>query len=339
MSPLKSKLLEYLAAAVDEAAARFDEKSGRFLTQPEGPIAPGARPEDLHWCPINQDVMYALATAYHEPNNPPFGSPRMLEMACRAGDAIRDFQYPDGQVEFIKADGSKWGPTYMCWTNYAWLETYALLKDELDEARRVCWEAGLTLAHDGQAGEIRTADVHNIPAWKAMSCYRAGQLFGRPDWQQAGTEMIAKVAAAQMPGGYWAEHGGPSTLYNLVYVHALGLYYVFSQDPSVLPALQAATDFHEAFTYPDGAVVETIDGRVKYRAGVSQFGWPGFSLFPRGRRHVRHLLEVLKPERDLATCQGGLLPTAYHHLSEGPEEPVGIDQPSWRRAYQDWALL
>lgn len=339
MSPLKSRLLELLALAVEQALPRFDEQSGRFLTPPEGPPAPGALPEDLGWCPINQDLMYAFATAYTEPHNPYFGNPRILDLALRAGDAIRDFQYPDGQVEFLKADGSKWGPTFMPWTNYAWLETYALLRRELDETRRQRWEEGLTLAHDGQARELESSAVHNIPAWKAMSCYRAGQLFDRRDWQERGQHMIARVVAEQQPGGYWAEHGGPSTLYNLVYVHALGLYYRFSEDPSVLPALQAATDFHDTFTYPDGAVVETVDGRVKYHAGVSQFGWPAFSLFPRGRRYVRLLLAALRPERDLASCQGGLLPTAYHHLTEGDEEAACADAEACVIPYHDWAVV
>ena len=36
-------------------------------------------------------------TAFH-------GDRRILEMALRGGDAIRDFQYPDGQVEFLKVE-------------------------------------------------------------------------------------------------------------------------------------------------------------------------------------------------------------------------------------------
>ncbi|MHB8996430.1 MAG: hypothetical protein ACYC63_14395 [Armatimonadota bacterium] len=335
---MKSRLLELLVSAVEMAVPRFDDKTGRFLTQPDGPLAPGATPEEVGWCPINQDVLYALATVYHEPHNPYFGNPRILELASQAGDAIRDFQYPDGQVEFIKADGSKWGPTYMGWTNYAWLEAYALLQSELDEERRQRWVEGLTLAHDGQARELQTAAVHNIPAWKAMSCYRAGQLLGRPDWQEVGSSMIAKVVAEQDPGGYWPEHGGPSTLYNLVYVHALGLYHRFSHDESVLPALQAATEFHDTFTYPDGAVVETIDGRVKYHAGISLFGWSAFSLFPKGQRHVRRLLTVLSPERDLVSCQGGLLPTAYHHVVDDGNED-GSEQPDGLTSYRDQALV
>ncbi|MEN6304243.1 MAG: hypothetical protein ABFD96_16035 [Armatimonadia bacterium] len=339
MSVLREQLLTDMTVCVEQALDRYDDKTGRFLTQPDGPIAPGASPADLYWCPINQDILYALATLYVAEGSPYRGNDKLLKMACRAGDAIRSFQYPDGQVEFIKADGSKWGPTYMGWTNYAWLETYALLKDELGEKRRKDWEEGLKLAHEGQAKEIASGGVHNIMAWKAMSCYRAGQLFDRPDWQELATRAMQQVVATQRPGGYWPEHEGPTTLYNLVYVHALGLYFIFSLDESVLPALEASARFHETFTYPDGSVVETIDGRVKYHPNVSQFALVSFSLFPHGRRYVRYLLAVMKPERDCAGVQGGLLPSAYHHLVEGEEEAVPLDEASYSTNYHDMALV
>lgn len=339
MASLRPRLMGLLVAAVEQALPRFDDRTGRFLTLPEGPVAPGAAAEDLYWCPINQDILYALATVYHEPQSSYYGDPSLLGLACRAGDAIRAAQYPDGQVEFVKSDGSRWGRTYMGWTNYAWLETYALLGSELGEERRRQWAEGLLLAHEGQARELEGAAVHNIPAWKAMGLCRAARVLDRPQWEEVGRRMLAQVVAAQQPGGYWAEHGGPSTLYNLVYVHALGLYYRFTGDASVLEALEAATTFHDTFTYPDGSLVETIDGRVKYHPGVSLFGWPGFALFPRGRAYVRRLVEACQPERDLLSAQGGLLPSAYHHLGEGTEETVAAPVEPLQGAYQDWAVL
>ena len=339
MNDLRAQLLTHLASVVSLKLPSFDEATGRFLTPPDGPIAPGAKPEDLGWCPINQDVIYHLATVYREAGNPYCGDAKILDIAGRAGDAIRAFQYPDGQVEFLKADGSKWGPTYMPWTNYAWLEAYALLRDELGDERRQRWEEGLTLAHDGQAREIADGHVHNIPAWKAMSCYRAGQIFGREDWRQAGLEMIRLVVAAQDKAGYWPEHGGPSTLYNLVYVHALGLYHCHSGDEDVMPALRAAADFHETFSYPDACVVETIDGRVKYHDRIAQFAWASFSLFPRGRSLLRHHVERFDPERDGESVQGGTLASAFHHCQEGDEEPCLLDQASFARRYRDWGIV
>jgi hypothetical protein len=339
MADTRQHILQVMAEAVASHLERFDPGTGRFLSELEGPPAPGARPEDLGWCVINQDILYPLAVLYCRPGTRYHGDPAILDMALRAGDAIRDFQYPDGQVEFLKVDGSRWGPTYMCWTNYAWLEAYALLRDQMDAGRRQRWEEGLTLAHDGMAREVSGLQVHNIPCWKAMSCYRAGQLFGREDWQTAGTAMIRRVVAEQQPGGYWAEHGGPSTLYNYVYVHGLGLYYAFSGDASLLPALAAASDFHQAFIYPDGAPVETADGRVKYHAHMMPMGWVGFSACPQGRRLVRYLAERLDPQRDLPGFQGGAIASAVERLLAGDEAPISLDETSFRKQYQDWAVV
>jgi len=214
-----------------------------------------------------------------------------------------------------------------------------LLHDELGEARRKRWEEGLTLAHDGQAREISDLQVHNIPCWKAMSCYRARQLFARPDWQTAGTAMIRAVVAAQQPGGYWAEHGGPSTLYNYVYVHGLGLYYKFTGDASLLPALEAASDFHQSFIYPNGVPVETVDGRVKYLDRIMGMGWVGFSACPQGRRLVRHFAATLDAKRDVPNFQGGAIASSVQHLIEGEESPINLNQNSFRIQYRDWAQV
>ena len=340
MSALKKTLLSRIADGVEKIIPTFDENSGRFLSKPAGPIAPGAREEDLNWNVTNQDVMYALATAYVAPDNPLYGDSRVLEMALRAADAVRDFQYPDGKVEFIKDDGSKWGPTYMGWTNYAWLETYRLLYDRLDAGRRQNWEEGLILAHDGQMAEIATLHVHNIPCWKAMSCYRAGELFDRADWQKAGRDLIHAALAVQHPDGFWPEHHGPTTLYNLVYVQALGMYHIYSGDESVLPALQAAMRFHETFTYPDGTGVETVDGRVKYRPFITPFGLCSFSLFPEGRRYVRYLLEQKHLERkDLFAHTASSFVDAFHHFQEGDETPIFLDSPSGTRVHGECGLV
>ena len=328
-----------MADAVADALPTFDERSGRFLSKLDGPPAPGARPEDLGWAVTNQDIIYPLAVLYTTPGTRFHGDRAILDMALRGGDAIRAFQYPDGQVEFVKADGSRWGATYLCWPNYAWLETYALLCDELGAARRQRWQEGLTLAHDGQAREVRELQIHNISCWKAMSCYRAGQLFARPDWQAAGTALIQAVVAAQQPGGYWAEHGGPSTLYNYVYVHGLGLHYKFTSDAGLLRALEAATEFHQRFVYPNGVPVETIDGRVKYDDHIMIMGWVGFSACAQGRRLVRHLVEQLDVKRDLRGFQGGAIASSAQHLIEGDEAAIDLDQPSFWKPYRDWAVV
>lgn len=346
MSEIREAYLRFLVDDVEPNLERFDESTGRFLT-------------GGGWAVTNQDIVYPLALLYTTAGNRYYGDERILHYALRGADAWRDFQYPDGRVEFVKVDGSRWGPTYMPWSMYHWLETYALLRDQLDGPRRTRWEDGLTLAYDGIAGELAHGHVHNIPTWNGMAAYRAGEIFGRSDWQEAGQRMIALAVEAQTPYGYWLEHGGPTTLYNLVYTHAIGLYHVFSGDESVLPCLERATDFHIRYTYPDGRIVETIDGRVKYHDHVADFAHTTFSLFPQGRRYLRMLVENLDADRQesaeprisyvissgslrIANAEYGLSPrlaSAYVHLRSGPEAPVPQDRPTYLIHDREHALI
>jgi len=331
---IRRTYLRMLAEDVAPNLTRFDQRTGRFLTQ-------GG------WAVTNQDIVYPLALLYltEDSVNPYYRDERILEYAVRGADAWRDFQYPDGTVEFVKVDGSKWGPTYMPWSMYHWLETYALLRDLLDTKRKARWEEGLTLAYQGIAESLKTASVHNIPTWHGMALYRAGQLFERPDWQEAGHRMIQRAVDGQTSQGYWPEHEGPTTSYNLVYVHAIGLYHEFSGDDSVLPCLERATEFHIRYTYPDGRLIETIDGRVKFHDRVPDSAHAAFSLFPQGRRYVRLLVENMLKRRQehqgphlsyvvssgsikVAGAEFGLSPrlaSAYVHYHDGPEAAIPQD--------------
>lgn len=334
-----AQMLATLAQAIKKDFASFDADSGRFRKKPSNPPAPGARPEDIGWCVINQDIIYPLALLYKTPDNEFYRDPAILEMALRGGDAIRNFQQPDGKVEFLTTDGGRWGFIYMPWTNYAWLETYQLLLEELGPERQQQWATGLTLAHDSQAKEISTLPLHNIPAWKGMSCWRAGQIFQRPDWQAAGQAECRAVAAAQYRDGYWPEHGGPSTLYNGVYVHALGLYYLFSGDENVLPALERAAEFHQHFCYPDGTLVETIDGRCKYNQNLYLIGWPGLYCSAKGRRLAALLAGQLQAERDFSSYQGGAIASNIVHWSTAASAPILLDQEAFQVRFADQAAV
>ncbi len=340
--------LRILTQDVERNLERFDERTGRFLT-------------DGGWAVTNQDVVYPLALLYltDDVGNPYYRDERILRYVLRGADAWRDFQYPDGRVEFVKVDGSKWGPTYMPWSMYHWLETYALLQNLLDPQRRARWEDGLILAYTGIAGELEKAAVHNIPTWNGMALYRAGQVFERPAWQDQGREVIYRAVQAQTPQGYWREHHGPTTTYNFVYVHAIGLYHIFSGDEGVLPCLERATEFHIRYTYPDGRAVETIDGRVKYHDRVPDTAQVAFRLFPRGRRYVRLLVENMLRRREeqpgphvsyvvtpggkrIVNIDYGLSPrlaSAYAHYRVGPEEPIPQDRPEYHIHDEGHAII
>ncbi|MBT3271884.1 MAG: hypothetical protein HN368_01920 [Spirochaetales bacterium] len=330
---LRSTFLRFLVDDVAQNLERFDSSTGRFKTG-DG------------WAVTNQDLIYPLALLFKtaDPDNIYYDDSKILEFALRGGDALRNFQNPDGTVEFIKVDGSTWGDIYMPWSMYHWLEAFVLLEDKLDAERKARWVDGLTLAYDGICAELESAPVHNIPVWNAMAIYRAGRIFGRDDWIERGVSFVAASVEAQEVQGYWKEHEGPTPSYNLVYVHALGLYHFFSGDDSVLPCLERATEFHIRYTYPDGRCVETIDGRVKYLKSVSMMGLASLSLFPKGRRYARLLTENMdlkmrnrrEPQEKNIIASGSIktaiaeyglnarLASAFQHFRSGPEEDISL---------------
>ncbi|MFQ6048522.1 MAG: hypothetical protein ACE5K7_04085, partial [Phycisphaerae bacterium] len=326
--PLGELYWRSLVAAFDGQKACFDRASGRFLSRLQEPPKSPERPDVIGWAVTHQDVILPLAVLYTtgRPDNALYHSDELLEMIIRGGNAIRNFQQPDGQVEFVKPDGSCWGPTYMGWTNYHWLETYALLRDHLPDDVLRSWQQGLSLAHEGQRREIENGRIHNIPTWKAVSCWRAGQLFGNDRWQRAAERYIERVIAAQHPGGFWPEHRGPTTSYNRVDLHALGLYWIFTGQPRALEAVQRAVQFHLIHSYPDGTDVETIDGRVKYRPARSAMGLVGLGLTPQGRRLARCLMQPCSGVEDLTASCTPHMASAFLHAPDGPEQPGIFNQ-------------
>ncbi|MHC4715645.1 MAG: hypothetical protein ACYS5V_01630 [Planctomycetota bacterium] len=304
---IREAILEHLAGGVELARQRFDAETGRFLADGGG------------WAVTNQDVIFPLAVLFTAEGGRWGGDSEVLELAELGGDALRDWQDDQGRFEFIKPDGSRWGKTYMCWSMYHWLEAHALLSGAMDAARRGRWEAGLRLSFDGVARELAGGTrLHNIPCWHAMGLVRASEVLGEERWGRLGRELIARHVEAQNPEGYWPEGGGPTTLYNLVYAHAVGLYHAFTGDESVLECLRRALEFHLRFTYPDGTAVETVDGRVKYNPEPIAIGCPGFLPFPQGRGLVSHLVARARQVAPEGRLSPYLAPVALH----APDEPA-----------------
>ncbi len=349
--PLGQLYWRSLVRGLEGVRKRFDGRSGRFLVMPDHPPRSPERRDIIGWAVTHQDVILALAALYATdgPDNPLHRSDELLTMIVGGGNAIRDFQNPDGTVDFVKPDGSDWGPTYMGWTNYHWLETYVLMRDHLPDDVRRRWEEGLTLAHEGQTSESASDRIHNIPTWKAMSCWRAGQVFGNERWQRYGARQIERTVAAQHPGGFWFEHRGPTTSYNRVYLHALGLCWIYTQEPRVLEAVERAIEFHLIHSYPDGTGVETVDGRTKYSGARPVMGLVALGLTPEGRHFARRLMEpglgstadAGKPAgaaSDLSACCTPHMATAFLHAPDGPESPSVFDQPDRRYVWRDMSL-
>jgi hypothetical protein len=304
----RTKLLKFMANGVKDAKKRFDPRTGRFLT------------DDGGWSVTSQDIIWPLAALYTAKGRGRYsGDKSLLKLCARGGDALCDWMNPDGSFVFIKVDGSTWGDIYMCWTMYHWLEAYILLEPHLDPARRRRWAKYLRRTFGGVADRYRQAgfQVHNIPAWHAMGMILAAKVFNEPRWAEEGLGYIRQVAGHQHVDGYWPEGGGPTTIYNMVYVHAMGICHLLTGDRVALRALERAIAFHGHFTYPDGSGVETVDGRVKYHAGAGPMGLVGLSLTPDGRG----LLELLLENIIKKGSKGGLNPhlaTLWKYLQDGP---------------------
>ncbi|MCZ6634620.1 MAG: hypothetical protein O7G87_14540 [bacterium] len=260
------QLLTSLDTAVPEILASQKE-NGQFGTEP--------------WISTDQNVLLALATAWHFADSAHRGSERVLDAIVRGGYALIDAQDEDGMFTFRKKDHSTWGQTYMPWAYSRWIRTFQLVRDAMSEHDRGQWEDGLMLGYEG-ISKTEMGRVHNIPAHHAMGLFCAAKVFGRTDWKDQAQAFMREVVAAQSEYGWWAEHDGPVVSYNFVYVEAVGVYYAMSGDAEVLNALKRAAQYHAGCTYPDGSSVETVDGRNPYHEGV-RLGNVGFCHTAEGR--------------------------------------------------------
>lgn len=325
---LKDSCLRSMVVGAPKLLERFDKHTGRCMS-------PGYTGPGKGWATRSQELIYPLAVlwATQHKDNPYYQSEELLEVIQKGGDALMDVQHPDGRMDYIAADGSFYGLTYYCWPIYHWLETYVLIGEQLGEERRVRWARGLALAYDGIARQEmilvnKGYRPINTIVWQGMSLARAGQVFGREDWSETGRNIVHYIISHQSEYGYWDEHGGPTTSYNLVYAHALGLYYIFTGDEIALDSIRRTLDFHLMFTYPNGAHVETIDGRVPYRGILSRRSIPAFSLLPKGQRFNSWKFLLPMWGNQLSECSTEMA-SIVQYVRQGAEAAIPQDQGSY----------
>lgn len=304
---LEPEFLDALVAAVPEILSS-QKPNGQFGTEP--------------WICRDQQHILPLAVAWSLEQSPYYNNPDILQSIIRGGDALIDAQDENGMWTFRKKDHSTWGQILMPWTYSRWIRAYRLIRDVVDSGVRDRWDAALTLGFEAIAGQ-ELKRVHNIPAHHAMALYCAGMVFDREDWRTQARSFMHQVTAAQSPHGWWTEHMGPVVSYNFVYVDALGVYYALSDDEAVLDALERAARFHASYTYPDGSIVETVDERNPYHAGIHP-GNPGFSYTAAGRGY-------LAQQHALVLKEGGTFDADYAAImllasGEGPVEETAAAQ-------------
>jgi hypothetical protein len=269
----KDRCLRDLVAQIPEILRSQDPRTGHFGTG--------------IWISIDQNVLLPLAAAWghRDPRNPWYHSEKVLSAIMAGGDALIEAQDKNGEFLFIKKDGSTWGQVYQPWIYTRWLRAFEIIRTAMPPDRRAKWEKALEMGYQGISGEERTATYHNMPTHNAMGLYDAGKIFNHPEWCAQSAAYLHHVADLQNPSGYWSEHSGPLIQYNRVYVEALGLYYAFSHDDSVLPALRRAAVYHSYLTYPDGTEVETVDERNPY-SGKIHVPNVGFTYSAEGRGYL-----------------------------------------------------
>jgi hypothetical protein len=344
----KDFYLEQLLKGVPPTLKSFIEETGRFGQN--------------GWTVDSQEVIYPLAYLYtlKDPRNSFSGDKTLLNAALKGGDAICDAQYADGTVEFVKSDGSSWGRIYPHETLLAWLETYDLLKDLLEGERKTRWEQGLQKMAEGvyqqilgkpnkrlYSGIFRDEEVdwgwgdfevNHFSTWDGLNVYRAGQIFNRTEWQQTGQRMVHSSLETLDPLGYWPEFGGPSTSANVEYLQAVGLYYEHSGDLAVIPYLERAVDFQTKYVYPEGSLIETLDGRARYNPAVLSKAHFTFSQFSGGRRFTRFLVDSMKRRGGvLPLSSDSLMNFAYFH--DGIDEPLPLEKTSYVVRSENKALV
>ncbi len=277
------QLLESLDSAIPDILAS-QKDNGQF----------GAEP----WISTDQNVLLSLAAVWSLEDSRYCGDEAVLSAIVQGGHALIDAQNDEGMFTFRKKDYSTWGQIYMPWSYSRWIRAYWLTRDAFGSDDRQEWDAALIRGYTG-ISETCLNRVQNIPAHHSMGLYFAGLAFERQAWLDQAIAFGRQVAETQSEHGWWPEHEGPVVSYNFVYVDALGTLFTESQDDRLLEALDRAARFHAAFAYPDGSVVETVDGRNWYHPTIRP-GNPGFSHTPHGRgflaqQHER-MISASKPD-------------------------------------------
>ncbi len=271
----------------------------------------------------------AVLYAKEHPKNGSYHDKSMLELAVRIGDMLATEDEKGTFEPRLDSD----------WDNYAWMESYRLLKPELGPEREARWRKAIMrnialFEEDAKARVdfpwynspyIGTSPNH-FSLW-AAAFYVGGRIFERPDWEELGARILKRYAAVeQTEDGYWGEHSrqGPTIGYNHLTLSAVALYAEYSHDPVAEQALRRATTFHENFTYLDGNPMEIVNNRNRYWH-VSAWAQFAFSHFPDGRRYAEFLTGFFKPDALQYDVVGRVAQDAlYYH--EGPTEPIPQDR-------------
>ena len=334
---------EVMAKSLEEAAA-FQAKDGRFRSR-----MPQAGDSETGWRVTGMQYIYVPALLYvaDNPANPKKGDRQVLEMALAAGDYLATTIAEDGSFHPL-VNGQPTNPLDSHRWLYCFAETYGLLEPYLDAARKKAWRETLVLGGSKLADDIRErrdrprytapwlgTSPNHFGLWNA-TVFRIGMVLGIAEWVELTRPVLARFVREVAPGGYWAEHDGPTMNYDYLNSSVAGLYYHFSRDPEALLACRLSTDFHLHWCTPDGVDVQTVDERNSNDFDVNA-SWAlfTFSNFPDGRRFARFKLlaalgESADPLAQLGLEDLGRIAQDAHYHVEGGEATIPQEMPDYR---------
>ncbi|MBN2290329.1 MAG: hypothetical protein JXQ83_13425 [Candidatus Glassbacteria bacterium] len=334
---------EVLARAVDRETG-LQAADGRFRSR-----LPAPGDDESSWRAISMQFIYAPALLYasSHPANPLCGDSKALEMALKAGDYLATCITENGEVVPL-INGKPTNPLDTHRTLYCWTEAYGLLRDHLGKRRSEIWHSALK-----RAGEELVRDLtpridrprYNSPflgyspnhfGLRATTIWRMGMVLEVPGWVSLTTGPVRRFTREVKPGGYWAEHDGPTMNYDYLNTTVAALNWHYTSDPAAWVAMQANTDFHLHWCTPDGVDIHTVDQRNRSHFGVSaSWGLFTFCHFPEGRRFARFKLLAALGDGDDPLAALGLSALAriaqdLHYHSDGPEAPIPQEAHSYR---------
>jgi hypothetical protein len=309
---LMRQLVDFVAIAIEEA-------------DPENPGICYAKRPNEH----NQTPGYAMAWLYKNkhPLNPYFGRREIFDRAV----AISDYSAE------IKST--------LEWPMYHVCQVYELLEDELDAKTKKRWldYAAYYASTRGVKPFFYTSFNHE--AWSALAVFRAGQVFGKPEWEEQGRRLMRQLLKIQTELGYFNEgpHHGPSLKYNHTQVTPMLLFADYANDAEVLKASKRLADFMIRYSFPDGSPMSTFDGRQSWSLGYYSLLCYGFDRWPMGKELNRRLYRTRvkweavsprSPHFNLSDWYGyfGFGFSMDEYLSLDPDAPT-VDLPQDENGY------
>lgn len=248
---------------------------------------------------VRQFGVHALALAYSKelPGSPFFHQPKMCEWAIAGLEFWASIQHGDGSFdEFYPYERGWVGPT--AFTTYTSCESYALLREHMDEESRRRVENAIAKAASFIAkGESESDHLANHHAMAALAVWKAYKLLGDSRLRSGFDRLIEGFRRLHVPSEGWSvEYDGPDPGYQSATVSFLAKIWADGGPDDLLDILDCSVEFCSYFAFPDGHYAGMIGSR-----NTVHFYPHGFELlasrFPLAGTVADRMLEGLNADK------------------------------------------